>query len=148
VARFTAKQPAHVRAQWRAYFYTERGTVTSLLGNAMDRAKKGKLPFNLDRDWVTEKLRKGVCEVSGLPLERVPRTEGGGSRTHPYAPSLDRIVPSLGYVKWNVRMVCFVVNQARSDFGDEVLMIMARALVEKDKEKEITWATQALAEEG
>jgi hypothetical protein len=129
VAAYTARQPAEVRAQWRKYFYTERGTITALLGNAKDRAARLSLPYDLDREWLAEKLKGGICELSGLPLERVPRTAAGGARSHPFAPSLDRVIPALGYVKWNVRLVCFIVNQARSDFGDEALLTMAVALV-------------------
>lgn len=39
----------------------------------------------------------------------------------------------MGYVEHNVRLVCFAVNQARSDFGDEVLMKIATALVENNR---------------
>lgn len=140
VAAYVARQPAEVRAQWRRYFYTERGTITALLGNAKDRATKSNLPYDLDREWIGEKLARGVCELSGLPLEHIPRSAGSGGRTHPYAPSLDRIVPALGYVKPNVRLVCFGINQARSDFGDDVLLKMARALVETadTRKKELT----------
>lgn len=129
VAAYTARQPKEVRAQWRRYFYTERGTITALLGNAKTRASSAGLPFNLSREWLQAKLARGICELSGLPIERKPRSEGGGSRTHPFAPSLDRIIPGLGYVEPNVRLTCFVVNQARSDFGDAVLLEVARALV-------------------
>lgn len=130
---YAARQPVEVRAAWRQYFYTERGTITALLGNARDRAIKAGVPFSLSREWLEEKLALGVCQLSGLPLERKPRTEGNGSRTHPSAPSLDRIIPAMGYVEHNVRLVCFAVNQARSDFGDEVLMKIATALVENNR---------------
>jgi hypothetical protein len=127
--RYTARQPVEVRASWRRYFYTERGTITSLLNNASDRAKRGALPFDLDRDWLEAKLKPMVCELSGLPLERIPR---GKFRINPFAPSLDRIRPELGYVKSNVRIIAFIVNRSRSDFGDEILMKMARSLVQKE----------------
>lgn len=131
VQRYTERQPSHVRAQWREYFYTPRGTITALLNNASDRAKRAGLPFDLDREWLEEKLKPMICELSGLSLERVPR---GRFRIHPFAPSLDKIVPELGYVKNNVRIVAFIVNRARSDYGDDILMAMAEALVKNRKE--------------
>lgn len=137
-AAHTQRQPVEVRARWRAYFYTERGTITALLGNAKARAAKAELPFSLSREWLAEKLAAGVCELSGLPIERKPRSEALGSRTHPFAPSLDRIIPALGYVEHNVRLTCFVVNQARSDYGDAVLKQVARAIVAQDNMKELT----------
>lgn len=128
-AAYAARQPAETRATWRKYFYTEKGTITSLLGGAMDRSKRDGLPYHLDRKWLEKKLKPMLCEMTGLPLERGPR---GKFRTNPFAPSLDRIDPRLGYVKSNVRVIAFIVNRSRSDFGDEILMKMARALVHKE----------------
>lgn len=121
-----AKDPEKARANWRRYSRTDYGTVTVLLNYAKDRARRAAVPFTLSREFVTKKLEAGVCELSGLPFERVPP---GQYRTHPYAPSLDRIDPKKGYVESNVRMILFVVNRARSDFGDEVLLTVASALV-------------------
>jgi hypothetical protein len=119
-----------MRAQWRDYFYGERGTLTALLNNASDRARRGNLPYDLDREWLAKKLEPMVCELSGLPLVRGPREK---FRINPFAPSLDRIEPKLGYLKSNVRVIAFIVNRSRSDFGDEILMKMAHALVAKAK---------------
>jgi len=35
----------------------------------------------------------------------------------------------MGYKKSNVRLVCFAVNRARSDWGDEVLLTIANGIV-------------------
>ena len=127
-AAYYARNPERSRARWRAYAMSDRGTVTKLLNYARDRSKLYDVPFELDRDWLREKLERGVCEVSGLPVQRI---SPGDYRTHPYAPSLDRIVPALGYVKSNTRLVLFAVNRAMSDWGDEVLLTIARAIVNK-----------------
>ena len=116
------------REAWRRYAMSDKGTVTVLLNYARDRARRSGLYFDLDALWLAKKLSGGICELSGLPLERV---SPGEYRTHPFAPSLDRITPADGYVKHNVRVVCFAVNRARSDWGDEVLLKMARALASK-----------------
>jgi hypothetical protein len=73
--RFRARQPVEVRAQWRKYFYTERGTITALLNNASDRAKRAGLPFALDRDWLNHAyeecldqanyLKRSIMEIDG-----------------------------------------------------------------------------------
>ena len=120
------RDPERSRSAWRRYSMSERGTVTVLLNYARDRAKRTGVAFDIDADWLAGKLAGGVCELTGLKIERVAP---GNYRTHPFAPSLDRIVPALGYTKDNVRLVCFAVNRARSDWGDEVLMTIARALV-------------------
>lgn len=125
--RFLADPDRH-RAQWRKYHFTPKGTVTALLNYARDRSKKESLPFEIDRDFVAAKLAVGLCEVSGLPVQRI---SPGGHRTHPFAPSLDRIIPKLGYTKSNTRLVLFAVNRAMSDWGDAVLLEIAKAMVLK-----------------
>lgn len=125
-AAYRARDPERSRKQWREWAMSPEGTITVLLNYARDRARRQELPFDLDREFLREKLARGKCELSGLTLQRVAP---GGYRTHPYAPSLDRIEPAAGYVKSNVRLVCFAVNRARSDFGDEVLLTVASGLV-------------------
>ena len=125
-AAFRKRDPERSRETWRKWSRTPNGTVTVLLNYARDRARRAGLPFELDREFVAEKLLAGVCELSGLPLQR---EQPGPYRTHPFAPSLDRVDPALGYTKANVRMVAFAVNRARSDWGDEVLLKIAAALV-------------------
>jgi hypothetical protein len=125
-ARWSAANPDRSKATWRKYACSDNGTAVLLLNYARDRAKRGNLAFDLDREFIARKLSNGVCELSGLPIERV---SPGEYRTHPFAPSLDRIIPANGYLKSNVRLVCFAVNRARSDWGDEVLLKIAAALV-------------------
>lgn len=125
-ARYRERNPERSREQWRRWSMSPEGTITVLLNYARDRARRGGLSFDLDREFVAEKLARGKCEMSGLAIERMAP---GSHRTHPYAPSLDRKDPALGYVKSNVRLVCFAVNRARSDWGDEVLLTIASGLV-------------------
>jgi hypothetical protein len=89
--------------------------LSRLLGMAKNRAKVKSLPFDLDIKFLMNEW-DGVCSVTGIPfsLER-PRT----GKVHPYAPSIDRVTPSKGYVKGNVRIVCYQLNVALSEFGLE-----------------------------
>jgi len=125
-AAYRGRNPDRSRAQWRAWSRSAEGTITVLLNYARDRARRLQLPFDLDREFLRQKLEAGVCELSGLPIERVAP---GNHRTHPFAPSLDRKEPTMGYKKSNVRLVCFAVNRARSDWGDEVLLTIANGIV-------------------
>jgi len=125
-SRWRRDNPEAVRASYRKYFYTTKGTVTNLLKFAKRRAKDENLPYELDREFVESRLANGVCEVTGLLLERVPPE---GCHIHPYAPSLDKIDPALGYTKENTRMVCFAYNRAKSDWNDEVFRRVAEAFL-------------------
>lgn len=124
--RFRRVSPEKAKSSWRKYALSSHGTETLLLNYARDRARRNDLDFDLDREWIAKKLATGVCELSGLFLKR---EFSGNFKTDPYAPSLDRVKPELGYVKPNVRLVCFAVNRARSDWGDEVLLTIASGLV-------------------
>ena len=46
-------------------------------------------------------------------------------------PSIDRIDNSQGYTKNNCRVVSVIYNKAKSDYKDEDVLKMARALVER-----------------
>jgi hypothetical protein len=117
-----------MRAQWRKYHRSETGVITKLLNYARDRSRSEGVFFDLDREWLKQKLDRGVCEVTGLRYQNIAP---GDYRTHPYAPSLDRIKAGGPYTKDNVRLVLFGINRAMSDWGEEVLLVMARAMVEK-----------------
>jgi len=50
--------------------------------------------------------------------------------------SIDRIVPNLGYIKSNVRLVCNHVNMMRSNLEDKQLLEFCKAIIEYDGLKE------------
>jgi hypothetical protein len=71
-----------------------------------------------------------TCEVTGLSLcwdhER---------KYDPFAPSPDKIVPSLGYVPGNVRIVAAIYNRMRgSNATDEEILVFAKALIERNSQ--------------
>lgn len=66
------------------------------------------------------------CEVTGLPFGI-----HGGFRTEPFRPSLDRIDANGNYTADNVRIVCWAVNNAMSDWGEEVFAAISKAYVRK-----------------
>lgn len=57
----------------------------------------------------------------------------GTSEYHvtPFAPSLDRVDPKLGYVTTNVQVVCWSYNQAKGQWDHQDVLVLARALVSK-----------------
>ncbi len=86
--------------------------------------------MELDKEWLTERLEKGHCEMTGLPfvLERP-----SFSAIHPFTPSIDKVVPSLGYTKANSRLVIFAVNAAKQDWSDDTLLAVAAAIHSNSK---------------
>jgi hypothetical protein len=95
------------------------------------RSRRYGVEFDLTKGWVAERLRAGVCEVTGLPFDIsiLPPREKRKSRTPAFAPSLDRIERGGGYTQENTRVVVFIYNVARSDFEDQELIALAKALL-------------------
>ncbi len=98
-----------------------KGRSYHLWRGAKHRATKNNLPFSIKRLDVQQALEVGVCQVTGIPFDY---TSGS-----PWAPSLDKIVPSLGYTKDNTRCVVFMFNVAKHDFSDSDVMKMCKAVV-------------------
>ena len=77
-----------------------------MLAGAKRRAKAYGVPFDLVlEDIVVPKL----CPVLGIPIGI------GGGKTHAGSPSLDRIIPELGYVPGNVAVISHRANKIKND---------------------------------
>ena len=96
--------------------------------SAQARSKRRGYPCNISSYEIDELLveQGWRCAISGIAL-KAPLSGSKASRD-PFGPSLDRIIPHLGYVKGNVRIVCDIANCAMSGFGLENLMVLVRAL--------------------
>ena len=106
-----------------------KGRAGCLFRSARDRAARKGLPFDLTVDWVLTRLKAGSCEVTGFGFEFGPHPDGAGGR-HPYGPSVHRVEPALGYTQENCQMVTWLYNRALGPYKHEVLMGLARRLVE------------------
>ena len=84
--------------------------------DAKKRAKKFNIDFNLTEEYVESIYPKdGKCPALGIKLKRKD-----GSN----APSLDRIIPSLGYVEGNIQWVSKLANQIMSSATpDQVIQV-------------------------
>lgn len=95
-----------------------------VLGN---RAEKQGRAFDLTEEFLSSLLAPMVCAATGLALRYDWNGEG---RTNPWAPSVDRIDSAGGYTMDNVRVVCWAYNMAKNDWADDVVLALARAIVE------------------
>ena len=91
------------------------------------RAKTKSLPVDIDAEWLNERLARGVCEATGIEL-----VWEGPDRDNPWAPSVDRKDPSLGYTQSNVQVTCWAYNWAKGKWPTSVLERLARAILEKE----------------
>lgn len=95
----------------RYYRETTRGRARSFYQAAKLRARNADLPFDLTIDWIDEELRRGVCEVTGVPFQLGLLN---GEMRNPFAPSLDQKEPGKGYTQDNVMVVLWGFNAAKS----------------------------------
>lgn len=86
--------------------------------HAKARAVKKSLAFDISVQDIARELQRGTCAVTGLKFVMESK--------HPRSPSLDRIVPALGYVPGNCRLVLFAINTAMNDWGLNALMEIIR----------------------
>lgn len=99
-------------------YATTKGRIQYLIKSARRRAKKKNIEFDIDIEWLTSQFenQNNRCALTNIefyiPTER--------NIKNPFSPSLDRIDPTKGYVKNNVRVVCYIVNCALHNFGEEV----------------------------
>lgn len=122
--------------------YTEDGgpvalqALKDLLANARKNARARGLEITITIEDIKAlaELSQGCCMLSGIPFEHGASDdllESTSRRKRVWAPSLDRIESSKGYVPGNVRLVCMAVNAALQEFGDSVLLRIAHALVKR-----------------
>lgn len=79
--------------------------VASLLRIIKSRCKKTGVAFDLQNEDITIPT---VCPVLGIPLEY-------GSTNRDNSPSIDRIIPSKGYIPENVIVVSKRANKIKND---------------------------------
>jgi hypothetical protein len=89
-----------------------------LRGSRM-RAKKAGIPHDID---VTDVPMPEICPVLKIPLFVNPDRNWAGACDN--SPSIDQIVPRLGYVKGNVRVISFRANRLKCDATPEELELI------------------------
>jgi hypothetical protein len=120
--RHSAKQDPRRRSQaiqWSREWYQKQrnlgieGKLKILLYSIRARVKKGKIAFDLDIDYLAS-ISTENCPIDGLPLDWEMNSVTKGKATD-RSPSLDRIIPSLGYVKGNVKFIANKWNTWKSN---------------------------------
>lgn len=98
--------------------WEDRNPERQMLFRARKRAVKRGLPFNITLDDI--QIPK-VCPVIGIPIEKSRNAKGPSMNS----PSLDRVIPELGYVRGNVIIVSHLVNSVKNMCTPEQLKKIA-----------------------
>lgn len=95
-------------------------TLEKAFQSSRRRSKEKNLPFNLDVKYLQSIYTKDC------PIFKQPMTWGNlGAGKNIYSPSLDRIVPSLGYVRGNVVFISDKANRIKAEFEAKDLYAVA-----------------------
>lgn len=96
-----------------------------LLHNAKQRSKRFNVPFNItDEDILACIPADGRCPITLQPFER------GVGRLGPQSMTLDRVIPSLGYVPGNIAVISHLANTMKSDCIDHMIFLRVADYVE------------------
>jgi hypothetical protein len=111
----------------------EKNPIPQMLSNAKIRAKKRGLKFNLTNEYLKEIFPKdNKCPITGVDFQFGYKNDNKINKN--YAPSLDRIVPSKGYVKGNVMIICDLMNRMKQDSSfDDMEKLFKFYLKQKNK---------------
>ncbi|HRP26364.1 hypothetical protein [Thauera sp.] len=111
-------------------FLWEWTRFKATLMECLRRSRERGHEFDIDLDYVADLVSQngGRCALSGLLFDL--KREGG--KRNPFRPSIDRIDSSRGYVRGNVRVVLAAVNNALSDYGDDVYLEICRAVARRN----------------
>ena len=96
--------------------------------DAKKRAVKKGVPFEITTAYVISILTD-VCPVFATEFKWM-----GNGKIIPESPSLDRIIPSLGYIEGNVVIISTKANNIKSAYGSKELYKVADWLYEIEKE--------------
>lgn len=94
------------------------------------RAKANNLPFNLTEE---DLVIPEVCPVLNIPINQSWGTAGVEDNKDG-CPSVDRVIPSLGYVKHNVRIISARANRIKTDSTpQEIKLVYEYTMRESEK---------------
>ena len=119
IRSWKSKHRKRVRAQGRAYHQKNKHKLEArrqarrlahperqLVESARRRAREMGLPFDLTANDVKIPV---LCPALGIPIRK------GNRKLKDNSPSIDRLIPRLGYVKGNVVVVSWRANRIKCD---------------------------------
>lgn len=103
-------------------YATPKGRAKSLYRAMLKRSVRYDENVDFDVEFIEEKIRNGFCEVTGEEFTL--------DSNEPNSPSIDRVVPDVGYIKDNVRVVTKRFNFLKREMSDLELYEICKKVVD------------------
>lgn len=113
------------------------GRIKLMVKRAKDRAKLKNIDFDIT--WEDVQYEE-ICPILEIPLNWGETSNEGGRNID--TPSLDRISPSLGYVKGNVRIISTLANMMKSSANKEQIQTFCKNIMKYIENEEIVRSTE------
>jgi hypothetical protein len=97
----------------------------SIEGRARTLVQYKERKSNLSRSWAEERLRHGVCELTGIPFDL---SNADLKKRNWRSPSIDKIDPNGEYTVENCRMTIYGVNAMMNNWGVGPILEVADAI--------------------
>lgn len=115
--REKAKEDGYKAEEWWSPDEYHRKRIAKNINSKKSLCKKRNIPFDLSIDYAIEIFPKdNLCPVFGSKMNW-----GGEGSDNQDSPSIDRIIPSKGYVKGNVVWMSFRANSIKRDASPKEL---------------------------
>ena len=118
--------------EYAAKMFKYEWRLNKLYSAAKFRAIDKNVNIDITTEYLIDLWNKsgGTCSITKRPFDLSPWGKKG--QVNPNAPSIDRIIPELGYIKGNVRLVIYHINVALSEFGLDALKKLAKDINVKE----------------
>lgn len=107
----------YTTGKWRSPKSSFRCRLANILNRCKFRANEKNLPFDLDIDYLLSLYPKdNLCPALGMELAF------GDYPSRDNSPSIDRIIPALGYTKGNIIIVSKLANSIKQNASPEEII--------------------------
>ena len=112
----------------RRNYRKKHDPISLMVVEARKRAKENNIPFDLSKEYIKVVNIPDKCPCCGISLDYVKGDKWDN-------PSFDRVINELGYVDYNVIVVCFRCNCRKRDITENDMIFWLKEIekVKKDK---------------
>jgi hypothetical protein len=100
-----------------------------LLNNARRRALKNNIQFSIN---IEDIIIPAMCPILNIPI-----ILDSNLKTRDNSPSIDRLVPELGYTKENIRIISYrantIKNSASIEEIEKILMYLKKEIINNEQ---------------